>query len=80
MDGIDLCELLEVGGRPPGGGGRPERPRRAAQDVRRRPGTLIGTLIIIQKHWEESEGTRVSPSRLFIKGPFFEDFVVFEGL
>ena len=53
---------------------------RAAPNVHRRPGTLVGTLMIIQNHREEPDATRVVPSRPVIKGWFFLDFVVFEGV
>ena len=63
-----------------GSGEGSERPRRAAQDVRRRPGTLTGTVIIIQTSWEEPELARVAPDRIFLKLFFFEVSVVFDRL
>ena len=80
QDGIDRWELLEVAGRPPGGERRPQRPRRAAQSVARRCGTLKLSGIIIQTRWKCPQAMLIDQGRIFIKCLFFEESVVFDRL
>ena len=63
-----------------GGGGRPERPRRAAQNVGRPSGAPRVSVIIIQTRCKCPQAMIIDQDRIFAKLLFFEESVVFDRL
>ena len=77
QDGIDPWELLEVGARPQGGEERAGRPRRAAQNVGRRPGAPRVSVIILSTCCKHPQATLIDPGGIFLKKLFLEESRVF---